>query len=99
MSFQKKFLVSWFPYGFLVAARGRAKYFVVKKSVNQNKNGGILGGFDDLLKRFLLHIRLFQFRRHLRHRLQEAQEQTALHRVIYILRQRPGGRQRRRRIR
>src|ERR1017187_9285349 len=71
---------------------------VCKDSINQNENGGILRRLHHLLKRLILRVWVFQFCGHVRHRLQETQKQAALHREIHILRQRTGGRQRRRRI-
>jgi len=76
------------------AARQRPPY----QSINQDENGSILGGFHNILKLPVNRHRLFEFRGHIRHRFKETQEQTALHRIIHILRQRPAGRQRHRRI-
>jgi hypothetical protein len=67
-------------------------------SINEDEDGGVLGGFDDILKLPVSRDRCFQLGRNCRHRFEEAQQQTALHRVIDILRQRPARGQGRRRI-
>ena len=59
--------------------------FVVKKSVNQHQHRRILCRPHDLLKRFSFGVWLFQFSCHVWDRLQEAQEQTALHRIIHLV--------------
>jgi hypothetical protein len=60
-------------------------------SINENEDGGILRGFDDILKLLIRRIWLLQFRCQVWDRLQEAQQQAALHRVIHILRERRRG--------
>src|SRR5258706_7804721 len=40
-------------------------------SIDKDEHGGLLGGFDGLLKLPLLRLRLFQLRRHFRHGFQE----------------------------
>ena len=54
-------------------------------SINQHQHRRCLRRLHHLLKRFILHIRLLEFCRHVRHGFQEAQEQTALHRVIHLV--------------
>ena len=56
-----------------------------KKLVNQNEDSSILRRLHHLLKRLILRVRLFQFSCHVRDRLQEAQEQAALHRIIHLV--------------
>ena len=73
-------------------------------SINEDEDGSILGGFDHVLKLLIRRVRRFEFGVHIRHRFEEAQQQTALDRVIQLvavrkdLRQRPARRQRHRRI-
>jgi hypothetical protein len=62
--------------------------FAAMKSVNQNENSGVLCRFHHILKLLIRRVRLFQLGVHVRRRFQEAQQQTALDRVIHILRQR-----------
>jgi len=52
-------------------------------SINENEDGGILRGFDDILKLLIRRIWLLQFRCQVWDRLQEAQQQAALDRVIH----------------
>ena len=66
--------------------------------INKNKNGSILSGFDDILKLPVSRDGRFELGQNCRHGFEEAQQKTALDRVIHILRQRPAHRQRRRRI-
>jgi len=63
------------------------------KSVNQNEHRRILRRLHHVLKLPVSRHRRFEFGVNVRHRLQEAQQKTALDRVIHILRQRPARRQ------
>jgi hypothetical protein len=64
------------------------RLFAAMKSVNQNENSRILRGLHHALKLLILRIRHFELGLHARHRLQKAQRQAALDRVIHVLRQR-----------
>ena len=68
------------------------------RSINQDQDSGLLRRFHHALELPVSRDRCFEFGRNRRHGFQEAQQQTALDRVIDILRQRPARRQRRRRI-
>src|ERR1035437_10441044 len=48
------------------------------RSIYEDEDGGILGGFHYILKLLILRIRFLEFCVHLRHGLEKAQEQTAL---------------------
>ena len=61
-------------------------------------SAAVFSFFDDILKLLLLGRRFFEFGCHVRDGFQKAQEITALHRVIHILRQRPARPQRRPRV-
>jgi hypothetical protein len=63
--------------------------FAAIKSVNQNEDGGILGGFDDILKLPVSRDRRFELGRNGWHGFDEAQQRAALRRVIHILRNAP----------
>src|ERR1017187_1996578 len=52
-------------------------------SINEDEDGSVLGGFDDILKLPVSRDRCFQLGRNCRHRFKEAQQKTALHRVIH----------------
>ena len=67
-------------------------------SIHEHQHRSILRRLYHILKLPVSRHWVFQFICHIRHRFKEAQEQAALHRVIHILRQRPGGCQRHRRI-
>ena len=67
-------------------------------SINQNQHGGILCRLDHILKLPVSRDWFFEFGGNCRHGFEEAQQKTALHRVIHILRQRSTRRQRRGRI-
>ena len=69
------------------------RVFRGSKSVNQHQDNGLFGRFDQLVKLPFLRLRLFELRRHLRHGFQETHQETALNRVIHILRQRRALRQ------
>jgi hypothetical protein len=60
-----------------------------KKSIHQHEDGGILRRLHYILKLPVSRVRRFELGGNVRHRFEEAQQQTALDRVIHILRQRP----------
>ena len=68
------------------------------QSIDEDEDGGILGGFDHILKLPVSRHRRFELGRDSGDGFEEAQQQAALDRVIHILRQRPARRQRRPRI-
>jgi len=58
-------------------------------SIHQHQHRRLFGGLHHVLELPLLRVGLFELRGHFRHGLQEPQQETALHRVIHVLRQRP----------
>jgi uncharacterized membrane-anchored protein len=67
-------------------------------SINQNQHRRILRRLHHILKLPVSRDWFFEFGGNCRHGFEEAQQKTALDRVIHILRQRPARRQRRPRI-
>ena len=61
---------------------------VVTYSINEDEDGGTLCRLHHILKLLIRRVRRFELGVHVRRRFQEAQEQTALDRVIHILRER-----------
>ena len=67
-------------------------------SINEDEDGGVLGGFHHILKLPVSRYWCFELGRNCRHRFEEAQQKTALDRVIHPALRDPARRQRRRRI-
>ena len=63
-------------------------------SINKNEHSSVLGEFDDILKLPFSRNRRFEFGVHVRHRFEEAQQQTALNRIIQLVAVRKNLRQR-----
>ena len=67
----------------------------LRVSIYQHKHGGFFGSLHHVGRFHVLGVRLFDFSGYLRHGLKKAKQETALHRVIDVLRQLPARGQRR----
>ena len=90
----------WFTTHFNYRPHNFHRFFLfhAPSSINQHQDSRSLGGFNNIFKLSVSRYRRFELGLHVRHGFEEAQQQTALDRVIHILRQRPARRQRRPRI-
>jgi len=67
-------------------------------SIHQHQHRSLFGRPHHVLELPLLRVRRIELRGHFRHGLQEPQQETALYRVIRVLRRRPASGQRRPRV-